>query len=792
MDFQQVSSGGSEEGSRSNASGLDSDMSLLQEPRELPFDLWEDLREAGGVLPAHPAVNHNANNNDNNDDDESVLIIERISLSDHSMQSDDANGDYLHPEERENHPDDRVMEVEGNNDPHPLQMEVLVPQQASNEDERSNAEESIDSLATDHMLMEIQQVRDLHHQENQPSLDNVDGLANRDLAQANAPNNENDNSVIVMGQLQRHEDNQSVVILGTSNVSESQERIAFLRFARDNGMSRINCLDEFSTTVDVGGDGNCFFYAVIIGLYYIQHAPFYLNHESREQRHRNLFSNLRRITRFRIELFHFLQNNSILFCSPDANLRYVHNAVGNNLNDFSESSLVSIRKRLYKKGTKYSQGCSRDMWADLNQHLPIVALFHKTTVICYFTSDSCVSRAESNVMHHTTVAHYDSNGHVTMFFTDDGFYSPPKNIPSITLKFVNGNHFQYLRQKMSDHDAFHWGDIQRFMEDDDVDDEEEEDDDDNSDDDNSDDDNDDYNGDDDDDDDDEDGDDDGGDENVNDSNGSSSNHFARTPNQETSYRAPSPGMDQDQGSAYTDATLPDNVNLSLPSSIQWRKIMSPEDALKSVRDGSNGTRSASSVLGGKSSMSKYLHYEKELEVGDKRYIKYKELPKDNEFTVKVPSNEVCGKVIVQHDGSKVLHADISPDAKRVCTWFRQQIVNADNFPQHICLRCNNKRVVTIGKTGRGKRARHPYLVVFDGWCAGTKKRASNTNSMVCTTKWIGGIDADNLLELARNPFNSTIELKIRFTGSCCHDKNEIFGDLRGEERQKAINQVRYN
>ncbi len=194
----------------------------------------------------------------------------------------------------------------------------------------------------------------------------------------------------------------------------------------------------------------------------------------------------------------------------------------------------------------------------------------------------------------------------------------------------------------------------------------------------------------------------------------------------------------------------------------------------------------SDTVGGKPSISSYNHYAGTKMIDGEKYIKYENFV-NKKFSVSVSSSTLAGKIIVGHDGNKLSHAKFAHQFKKRGAWFVDLITKASDFPNHISLRSQRSRAVALNQ-GRGNKAKHPYILYFSGWCSGRSGR-TNDNDCLCTTKYVGGFDVENLRRAAMNPVDARVTISILITGQCIHQKNARFGQLRGPARQRQLHEV---
>ena len=477
---------------------------------------------------------------------------------------------------------------------------------------------------------------------------------------------------------------------------------ASISFVNLKGMSPIESISELGVVVDVLGDGNCFFYAIMVGLHFLHIAPYYLHSGTNQERISTICSLLRSVTIFRKAMFLSLFDNIEQFRSNDSSIRSVHDSCGDRLSPFSGSVHAITAQNaspgaiLYQDKMDYDKGCSRAHWADISFHLPIAAFKHQITIVIYSTIEGRIRTTE-------IAAYFD--GSVTRHHLPGHWYSPPPNVRSILI-FHTGNHFQFILPEHYTGDRNNL-DFPTFL-------------------------------------------------SVSDSTVGKVDFLMEPCKQEAS-------------------SFENNRHISRPTT----------SCLNDV----------SRVLSGKAPWSSYEHFcgvEKVkvgiLQISHIRFTKFQ----NSKFSVQIPSIELAGKIIVSHDAEKLLSAIWVPKFK-AGAWFRSQIVKARDFPPHVSLRCQGATASKVGITGAGKRVgTHNYILKVNGWCSGTKngrgkKIVGETDG--CSTKWIGGIDYPNLLRHALNPTDAMIELQITINGACFHPEKKMMGQLRGQERDQAVEDV---
>eukprot|EP00985_Skeletonema_marinoi_P018746 scaffold10563_cov147-Skeletonema_marinoi.AAC.1 len=185
------------------------------------------------------------------------------------------------------------------------------------------------------------------------------------------------------------------------------------------------------------------------------------------------------------------------------------------------------------------------------------------------------------------------------------------------------------------------------------------------------------------------------------------------------------------------------------------------------------------------STNEYFHSRLEINnIGHIRFMPFK----DRVFSVNVPSEVFCGKIITSHNGVSLTGAEFCGVFRNRGDWFKTTIQEAPNFPHHVLLRVINSVFTKLGSGGVGKRAKHPFIMKFYGGCS--VGHNCKLNGETCSTKWVGGMDYDNLLKLAMNPMGSTIVVSIQISGQCVHQENMKYGRLMGKARKEVVNELR--
>lgn len=704
-----------------------SEPSFLFEPIHIDFEVADNLRQNDGVAPAHPP--------------NEVIVID---LANNSLIHSDSSQSHSFKEDEE--------EKHANNAPN-----------ISNNDREKAGECTNETMK-------------------KPPVNDSSSMG--------------DNSIMAMETIVK------------SNNSPTQ--IATMAFIHRMGMVIADKIEVIGSIVDVCPNGNCGLYSLILGLYHLHIDPFYLTRATCGERRRQLLSRLRNVYSTRRELYFYLHGHVEHFNSRESYVRRVHDATGEQLRDFAAPSEQILQRpgfigrRMFKPAVYYNRGCNSNSWMDVNWHLPIAAMTYKVTILCYF-------KTNGTGRHNTTIAHYNDEN-VNMYFIEGAFYTPPTDTPVICLNYINDCHFQYIRLHSYDGPRFDWDDLDfdSFETD--------------------------YSSDDDDDDSshstsntggdiNESNDGDKRDDDDDDSNDEDSCVSISTFNKDAI--EDSDDGDKHDSSSNTEDSLDDFiadndvgstkiVNCSRSnikeSSVSKSNVTSQyenapdhpadhsnllsKEANDSTIDAENRIQtlflSSSShdshndvcdYVGRRPKIERYNHFDGHLVCNNKKFVRYKGFNQKS-FTVRVPSADLANKIIVQHDGKNIVKAAFARDFNRAA-WFRSRIQKAPKFPSHINLVTKNSVVVTMSKSGAGKRCHgHNFKLKWSGRCS------EGRHNPGCSTKWIGGVTEANLLSFALDPFDSMVELEIVITGNCIHRWGKTFGQLRGEERQVALDEVR--
>ncbi len=522
------------------------------------------------------------------------------------------------------------------------------------------------------------------------------------------------------------------------------EELASLQFFESMGMERFFNIQTWYVMMDVKPDGNCLFYAIIMGLFHQEIEPFYHPTGSNREKLLHLKKNLSDITNFRRQMYTSLLDNCQQFNSKDHNIRSVHNSLGQRwtyyAGDANNLMLENDRTAatLFDDTVDFSQGCTRIHWGDLAQHLPLAAYTHKISIMVYSTREFRRGSDPPFQKRVTDFAHY-SEGTVHMHTLITGWYSPPTTVECITLQRVADCHFLYARPKSMStivpedfgvRFKTHENDSSKSCcADDEV---------------------------------------------ISDSK-STQRRVVANPYKKSKKSSSAKNPVQHDG--VNGAECADNMGSS-----KYHVGASRPSALQHVGN-------ASRLLGGKGDMSLFPHYSHEEDINGSKHYRYKHLD-SLMFTTTVRAVDLAGMVLTAHDGTCLTMAQVVPHAKtKLGAFFRSEIQKAPGFPEHIAIRGGRVGHVVFGKKGAGKRPKHEFIVYVTGACMGTPKNKRDEVPTRCTTRFIGGINATNLLLLAQSPADSMIEMSISITGSCVHDKNKMYGQIRGVEREEAIREV---
>ncbi len=548
---------------------------------------------------------------------------------------------------------------------------------------------------------------------------------------------------------------------------------ASIEFFNTMGMEQFYDLQSKFVTMDVKPDGNCLFYAIMMGLFHQRIDPFYHQTGSNIEKLLHLKKQLSAITDFRRQMFMSLLDNCPQFNSKDHNIRSVHNSLGQRWQYYSGDANNLIFKKdrpaavLFNDTVDFSQGCGRSHWGDVPQHLPLAAYTHKISIIVYSTMQYRRGSDPPIQERKTDFAHY-SMGNVHMHTLITGWYTPPPSVDCITLQRVADCHFQYLRpNQMTTIVPHDFGVRFKTYQD-------------------------------------------------NSSKSSCADDEAIFESKSTQGRvvtnpykkstADHPvNHDGDTGADGSDTMFPANdqkSNADHPlkqdggtgTGVYWSDtIGSANDQVSASRPTGSAlqhVRKASRLLGGKGDMSLFPHYRDEVVIDGSKHYRYTLLESEM-FTTTVRAIDLAGMVVAAHDGTSLTMACVVPASRsNFGAFFRSEIQKAPDFPEHIAIRGGRVGETTFGKEGRGKRPKHKYIVYVSGSCMGTPKNKCDEVPTRCTTRWVGGINAKNLLLYAKRPTDSIIEMSISISGSCVHDKNKIYGQIRGVERAEAVREVK--
>eukprot|EP00984_Skeletonema_dohrnii_P030285 scaffold21675_cov94-Skeletonema_dohrnii-CCMP3373.AAC.2 len=229
-------------------------------------------------------------------------------------------------------------------------------------------------------------------------------------------------------------------ISANKSIPTKEERTVFMSMTLFQSF-----IEPWASLLDVYGDGNCLHYAAIIALNCICNESVLPSHGWINI----LRNNLRDVTSFRRNLRDTFVDNISSFGSPDPAVRRVHNNNGERLTPYEsyDDMMIgptSVAAQLYSDDKDYSNGCGEDAWGDVYSQLPIIAYAHSSTVVCYMVG-ARVDRDPMNLLKNiTTVIAEFSDGRVTLCVRYGQWEQPPSSQhPIITLCHV-GNHFMYL------------------------------------------------------------------------------------------------------------------------------------------------------------------------------------------------------------------------------------------------------------------------------------------------------------------------------------------------------------
>lgn len=594
----------------------------------------------------------------------------------------------------------------------------------------------------------------------------------------------------------------------------SPEQIATREFIRATGMIAVRDINDVGQVMDVDGDGNCGVYVIVLGLFHLCLPPYYLAFATDRQRMEHIREKLLSPWETRREMYLYLKENIAYFNSKDDSIRRVHDACGNQYRDFRASSQKLLReqghvgRRMYTPFVSYLPRAGVDHWLDINHHLPLAALKYRCTVVCYYVLVG--SR------HDTVVAHYNG-GQVNVYFIEGDYFTPPIDTPVICLNYINGNHFQYVCPHTYEGKVTRWDDI--FNDDDDSLDDASAPDDENAS----------FGASDDDDDDDDDQDhgaigilsskdddnsmlsskdDDKADAAISvfssddEDNFSSKEKFLETSakghlGHKAQLEEASVDVEAERKSRSMDKSFTLHPHIKKSTSGKVIDLCDSEDDArgptsdKVKKPSPSMLHGVSDVVGRRPKISQYRNFQKITKSKGKTFVKYKPLKKDNILKVKVPSSELAGKLMIKCNDKGLEKVKFCPGWTDRAPWFRSTMRSV--LPKHVCLVGKNSTCLDVPNKrsdSYGKKATHTNLVKWDGVCSGGtyKKRGCKENS--CSTKWVGGIDAANVMKLHRDPFDSVIEVQIQLWGQCIHEEGKTIGQLRGKEREEMVKEVR--
>jgi hypothetical protein len=136
-------------------------------------------------------------------------------------------------------------------------------------------------------------------------------------------------------------------------------------------------VERFGKIEDVMGDGNCGFYAALLGLERMKRI---------EQK---------TITEFRKDLWEFASANQTQIKTvaiPEGQ----RNAIGKNY-----SWEEDMMNPLYRQGNSYEKGCGSQSWIRGEWHFPLIAYKFQITIVVYSTSTTRSIRNNGGILSNT-------------------------------------------------------------------------------------------------------------------------------------------------------------------------------------------------------------------------------------------------------------------------------------------------------------------------------------------------------------------------------------------------------
>ena len=160
----------------------------------------------------------------------------------------------------------------------------------------------------------------------------------------------------------------------------------------------------------------------------------------------------------------------------------------------------------------------------------------------------------------------------------------------------------------------------------------------------------------------------------------------------------------------------------------------------------------------------YHYHVRKTTIDGRVFDEFKELTADTVFSVEVDSDTLAGIVNVALDSDGEVERVFMPTTFTPGDWFND--IMRPVIPEHIAMRAQNASVKLLQNQRRtegrrGRQANHPYIVLFDGWCAGSHfRRRGVDRDTCCTTRYYGGINLPKLQRLGATRKNVKIRLEV--------------------------------
>jgi hypothetical protein len=184
-------------------------------------------------------------------------------------------------------------------------------------------------------------------------------------------------------------------------------------------------LGMFGKIEDVTGDGNCGFYAILLGL------------------ERMKIVQRKTITFFRKQIFEYAQTNQTAIADVA-----IPEAMRNCLVGGTFTWEGDVLGPLYRQeGPSYETGCPSSNWIRGEWHFPILAYMFQVTLVVYSTSENKKKRENGDLMHHKSTFIYFPNGeseHVSRHLPPPNTLSQVDNGSTIFLVHINNVHYLHL------------------------------------------------------------------------------------------------------------------------------------------------------------------------------------------------------------------------------------------------------------------------------------------------------------------------------------------------------------